>query len=160
MMDRALFALAFLAALGCGIVGGIFYGFSSFVMKALARIAPEQGVAAMKSINVVVINPGFMLAFMGTAAVCLALAAGSYSWWQQPSGKLVLLAAVLYIVGCFGLTLVVNQPLNLKLAALQPAEALAFWPRYVQTWTMWNHVRTVAPLLSTALFMAALILRR
>jgi uncharacterized membrane protein len=159
-MDRALFALTFLTALGCGIVGGIFYGFSSFVMKALARIAPEQGVAAMNSINVVVINPSFMLPFMGTAVACLALAAGSFLWWQQLSGKLVLLAALLYVVGCFGLTMVVNQPLNLKLAALQPAEALAFWPRYVQMWTMWNHVRTVAPLLSTALFIAALVLKR
>jgi uncharacterized membrane protein len=120
----------------------------------------EQGVAAMNSINVVVINPSFMLAFMGTAVACLALAAGSYLWWQQLSGKLVLAAALLYVVACFGLTMVVNQPLNLKLAALQPADAVAFWPRYLQTWTMWNHVRTVAPLLSTALFMTALILRR
>jgi uncharacterized membrane protein len=32
-------------------------------MKVLARIAPEQGVAAMNSINVVVIKPSFMLAY-------------------------------------------------------------------------------------------------
>jgi uncharacterized membrane protein len=158
-MDSVLFFLVFAAALGSGIVGGIFYGFSSFVMKALGRIAPEQGVAAMNSINVVVINPSFMLAFMGTALLCLALAVGSYVWWPQPSGKLVLVAALLYLAGCFGLTMVLHQPMNLKLAALQPAQAVAFWPQYVETWTTWNHVRTVAPLLSAVLFVVALVLK-
>ena len=158
-MDRALFFLVFAAALGSAIVGGMFYAFSSFVMKALGRIAPEQGVAAMNSINVVVINPSFMLAFMGTALVCLALAFGSYLWWPQTSGKLVLGAALLYLVGTFGLTMVLHQPMNLKLAALPPAQAIAFWPQYVATWTTWNHVRTAAPLLATALFIAALVLK-
>jgi len=125
MMERAFFALAFLAAIGCGIVGGIFYGFSSFVMKALARIAPEQGVAAMNSINVVVINPSFMLVFMGTTVACLALAAGSCLWWQQLSGKLVLAAALLYAVGCFGLR-VMGGVLQLQLR--KEAEASKLFP--------------------------------
>lgn len=57
MGERTLFYLALAAAIGTGLVGGIFYAFSSFVMTALGRISPEQGVTAMKSINVVVINP-------------------------------------------------------------------------------------------------------
>jgi uncharacterized membrane protein len=159
-MDRTLVILVFLAALGSATVGGIFYGFSSFVMKALGRIPAEQGVAAMNSINVVVINPSFMLAFMGTALLCGLLAAGSYFWWDQSSGKLVLVAALLYLVGCFGLTMTLHQPMNLKLAGLEPAQAAAYWPQYLRTWTSWNHVRTALPLLSTALFIAALMLKR
>ncbi len=160
MLDRALFVLVCMAAVGSGVVGGIFYGFSSFVMKALGRIAPEQGIAAMNSINIVVINPSFMLAFMGTAGACLLLAAGSYTWWDEPSGKLVLIAALLYLVGSFGLTMVLHQPMNLKLAGMQPAPAAAYWPRYVQTWTRWNHARTAAPLLSAMFFVAALMVKR
>lgn len=159
-MDRALFALISCAALGSGIVGGIFYGFSSFVMKALARIPVEQGVAAMNSISVTVIHPSFMVAFMGTTLVCALLAAGSYSWWQQPSGKLVLVAALLYGVGSFGVTMLLNQPMNLKLAGLPPASACAYWPRYVEAWTTWNHVRTAASLLAAILFVAALLAAR
>jgi uncharacterized membrane protein len=158
-MDRVLFGLVCIAAVGSAIVGGIFYGFSSFVMKALGRIAPEQGVAAMNSLIVAVINPSFMLPFMGTAVLSLVLAAGSYLWWDQLSGKLVLAAALLYLVGAFGLTMVLHQPMNLKLAALQPAQALAYWPQYVQTWTLWNHVRTLAPLLASGMFVAALLLK-
>jgi uncharacterized membrane protein len=159
-MDHALHGLVCAAAIGSAIVGGIFYGFSSFVMRALGRIAPEQGVAAMNSINRVVINPSFMLPFMGTTLVCLALAAGSTVWWDQLSGKLVLAAALVYLAGSFGLTMALHQPMNLKLAGMQPAQAVAYWREYVPTWTRWNHVRTAAALVSAALFVAALFLKR
>lgn len=158
-MDRAMFFLVFAAAMGSAIAGGMFYAFSSFVMRALARLAAPQGVAAMNSINLVVITPSFMLVFAGTALLCLALAAGSVLWWQQPSGKLVLAAALLYALGNFGLTLAINQPMNLRLGAMAPADALAWWPQYVQQWTFWNHVRTAASLLASALFIAALIVK-
>jgi uncharacterized membrane protein len=158
-MDRALFGLVCAAAIGSGVVGGIFYGFSSFVMKALRRIAPEQGIAAMNSINVTVINPSFMLPFVGTALLCALLAAGAYFWWPQFSGKLVLVAALLYLVGSFGLTMVMNQPMNLKLAGLPTAQALDYWAQYVDAWSVWNHVRTAASLLSAMLFVAALMLK-
>lgn len=155
-----MFVLVCLAATGSAIVGGMFYAFSSFIMRALGRIAPEQGVAAMNSINLVVITPSFMIAFMGTALLCLLLAAGSFTWWQQPSGTFVLVAALLYVVGTFGLTMVLNQPMNLRLGRMQAAEALAYWPQYLHTWTVWNHVRTAAALLAAALFIAALVVKK
>lgn len=124
-MERMMFVLVFVAAMGCAVVGGMFYAFSSFVMRALERIAPEQGVAAMNSINSVVVTPSFMLVFVGTALLCLGLAAGSMFWWPPPAGRLVLLAALLYAVGTFGLTMAVNQPMNLRLKAMQASTAAA-----------------------------------
>ncbi|MDP3329696.1 MAG: hypothetical protein Q8S60_15520, partial [Parvibaculum sp.] len=67
MTSSFLLLLTLLAALGSGIVAGIFYGFSSFIMGALGKLAPHEGIAAMQSINVVVINPAFFAAFFGTA---------------------------------------------------------------------------------------------
>jgi uncharacterized membrane protein len=159
MLERILFALTFTAAIGSGLVAGIFFAFSTFVMAALGRIPPEQGIAAMQSINITVLNPAFFIAFLGTGAVCLALAAGSYVWWGEASGKLVLAASLIYLVGCIGVTMVCNVPLNNALAAAQPntPEAATLWSRYLNTWTAWNHLRTVAPLLSAILFMAALL---
>jgi len=159
MLERILFALTFTAAIGSGLVAGIFFAFSTFVMAALGRIPPEQGIAAMQSINITVLNPAFFIAFLGTGAVCLALAAGSYVWWGEASGKLVLAASLIYLVGCIGVTMVCNVPLNNALAAAQPntPEAATLWSRYLSTWTAWNHLRTVAPLLSAILFMAALL---
>lgn len=159
MLDQAFFILTFTGALGSALVAGIFFAFSTFVMAALGRIPAEQGIAAMQSINITVINPLFMLAFMGTGALCLALAAGSYVRWDETAGKLILLASLIYLVGCIGVTMVFNVPLNDALAVVQPGtpEAATLWTRYLVDWTFWNHVRTVAPLVAAGLFIAALL---
>ena len=39
-MDGFLVVLTVVAALGCGLNAGVFFAFSSFVMKALARLQP------------------------------------------------------------------------------------------------------------------------
>ncbi|TBR24737.1 MAG: hypothetical protein EPO10_25145, partial [Reyranella sp.] len=67
MIEQAVFYATFAAAVGSGLVAGIFYAFSSFVMGALGRLPPGHGIEAMQAINVVVINRSFMLAFFGTA---------------------------------------------------------------------------------------------
>jgi uncharacterized membrane protein len=56
-LDAFVFPLTLLSTLGCGLMAGFFFAFSACVMKALARLAPSAGIAAMQSINVVVINP-------------------------------------------------------------------------------------------------------
>lgn len=161
MIDQAIHVGAFVAAIGCGLVAGIFFAFSSFVMPALGRLAPEQGITAMQSSNGAVLNVSFLSLFVGTGVICLALLAGSPVWWDGPSGKLLLLASLLYLVGCFGVTRTFNIPLNDALAAARPAtpEAAALWAHYLGRWTMWNTVRTVAPTASMALFVAALLLK-
>jgi uncharacterized membrane protein len=159
MINHAIFTLTFVAAIGSGLVGGIFFAFSSFIMAALGRLPSEHGVAAMNSINVTVQNPTFFLAFFGTGLVCLLLAAGSSVWWDQTSGKLILIAGVIYLAGCIGVTIVFNVPLNNAIAAVPAAtpEAAALWSHYLDRWTTWNTVRTVACVASSALFMTALI---
>jgi uncharacterized membrane protein len=158
MLDRAIFILTFTDAIGSGVVGGIFYAFSSFVMAALGRLPAAQGAAAMKAINVTVINPSFMIAFLGTGLVCLVLAGGALFWWDHVAGKLILAASLIYLVGCFGVTMICNVPLNDQLAAVAPVQEAGLWARYLDRWTFWNHVRTVAPIVAAVLFTAALVL--
>jgi hypothetical protein len=74
VMDGLLFALTLIAALGAGLVAGMFFAFSAFIMGALGRLPAEGGIAAMQSINVAVLNPVFFTAFFGTAAIALVLA--------------------------------------------------------------------------------------
>jgi uncharacterized membrane protein len=52
MLDGLLLVLTLFAALDCAMMAGVFFAFSPFVMKALARLPAEQGVAAMQAINV------------------------------------------------------------------------------------------------------------
>ncbi|HEU0221366.1 MAG TPA: anthrone oxygenase family protein [Paracoccaceae bacterium] len=158
MIQNLVTILAFLAALGSGLVAGIFFAFSSFVMAALGRLPAPQGIAAMQSINVTVMNPWFGAAFFGTAALCLALAVLALLRWQAPESPWLLAGAALYLLGVILVTLRCNVPLNETLAPMQPdsAEATAFWQRYLANWTAWNHVRSAAPLAATAAFLLAL----
>jgi uncharacterized membrane protein len=140
-----LFALTIASALGCALVGGIFFAFSNFVMKALFRIPAPSGIAAMQAINVTVLNPLFLALFFGAAAACVVLVIFSI---QAP---LRLLGAALYLVGTIGVTMAFNVPRNNALARLDPAGSVSEWRRYVQEWTWWNHVRTLAAVAAAAL---------
>ena len=159
-MGRSMFVGVCAALFGSAIVGGMFYAFSSFVMRALARVKPEHGVSAMNSINMVVINPSFMLVFAGTALLAVVLAAAALLAWSSPAGALVLAGALLYTLGTFGVTMACNQPMNSRLGGLPPDQAAAYWPRYVADWLRWNHVRTASSLLASVSFLAALLTAR
>jgi uncharacterized membrane protein len=162
MLDGVLFALTLAAALGSGLIAGVFFAFSSFVMKALARLPAAHGIAAMQQINVTVINPWFMAAFVGTAALGLILAVLALADWQGSRSRWLVAGALLHVVGTFGVTMVFNVPRNDALAAADPASetGAALWAGYVPGWTLWNTVRTVAALLAAAAFILALWLPR
>ena len=118
-----MFALKLFSALGCGLIAGVFFAFSSFVIKALARLQPTPGIAAMQSINITVINPLFMAAFLGTAAACIFLFVSSLLKWHQPGAAYLLIGSLLYLVGTLGVTIVFNVPLNDALAKVDPGSA-------------------------------------
>ena len=157
-MDHFLFALTLLAALGCGLIAGVFFAFSSFVMKALARLPAGAGIATMQSINIVVLRSWFMAVFLGTAAVCVLASVYLMFRLQEPGVVYMLVGSVLYLVGSFLVTIVFNVPRNEALAKLPPTDPSSanFWSGYVASWTSWNHVRTVAALAAAALFSIAL----
>jgi uncharacterized membrane protein len=157
MTPQWLFILKLLTALGCGLIAGVFFAFSTFVMPALARLQPPQGIAAMQSINITVINPLFMIALFGTALACLFLAVSVLFKWHQPSAYL-LVGSLLYLVGTIGVTIACNVPLNeaLAIVKLDSSEGATLWAKYLTDWTFWNHIRTVAALVAAALFAIAL----
>jgi uncharacterized membrane protein len=142
------FSLKLLAILGCGLIAGVFFAFSSFIMTALARRPSAQGIAAMQSINIAVINPFFMLVFLGTGVVCLLLLVGAIGNRSLPNSPYLLAGSLLYLIGALGVTIGCNIPLNNELAVTQPnsSEAANIWTQYLARWTTWNHLRTVASL--------------
>jgi uncharacterized protein (TIGR02246 family) len=158
MIDRAIFALTFVSALGCGLIGGTFFAFSAFVMKALARLPAPQGIAAMQSINVAVLNRLFFTVFFGTAAGCILLAVRAVLVWNTRGAGYMFVGCALYFVGTILVTIVCNVPLNNALAAVDPASAdgASTWANYLKAWTAWNHVRTVAAVAAAAMFSVAL----
>ncbi|WP_067271429.1 anthrone oxygenase family protein [Streptomyces jeddahensis] len=158
MIEGPYFFLALLGALACGLVAGVFVAFSTFVMKALAALPAPQGIAAMNAINVTAVGPAFMVLFIGAAGLCAVVAVVTFVLWPDEGRIELLLGCVLYLVGSFGVTVAANVPRNEALAKLDPEapESAEYWRRYVDEWSMWNHIRSVASLAATASFVLAL----
>jgi uncharacterized membrane protein len=158
-VDQLRFILTLAAALGCGLIAGVFFAFSSFVMKALVRLPPGEGIAAMQSVNVAVLNPSFLGVFLGTAAVCVLALLSSLWRWHEPGAVYLCVGGALYLVGSLLVTIVFNVPKNEALASVAPAspDGARLWADYVVSWTTWNHVRTAAALTAAASFSIALV---
>jgi uncharacterized membrane protein len=152
MIAPVFTALVFAAMLGSGIAAGLFFIFSNTIMASFARLPVAQGIAAMQQINVTIINPLFMLVFMGLVVLSLVLGAKAIFGWAEAGSAWLLAGSVAYLVGCFLVTMVFNVPLNDALAAVDPAsaEGAAIWARYLNEWLPWNHARTVACVVSLA----------
>lgn len=151
-MDRALYVLALLSALGSGLVAGVFFAFSTSVMKALGGLPAQQGIATMQSINVVIINRWFMTALFGTAATCVIVLAMAILNWSHPGSAYLVVGCLLYLVGALLVTIAFNVPLNNTLARVLPTgeDGPGVWAWYLKSWTRWNGVRTAASLAAAA----------
>ena len=149
MPKELLTFLTIFAALGSGMIGGLLFAFSNFVMRALAQQAPESGIRTMQAINITIINPLFFLVFLGTALASVILAITALPRLSSPGVLFLLIGCVLYIFGTFGVTMAFNVPLNNRLAILEPSttQAAESWREYVTSWMQWNHVRTIASIL-------------
>ena len=156
-MDQLFILLVILCALGSGAIGGVFFAFSNFVMPALARIAPAEGIHAMQAINVTVLNRLFLGTFMGTGWLSIAAIVVALLRWDGLGSLCAVLAGTTYVLGSIVVTMRGNVPLNNALMRAQ-ADALgeATWRGYVRDWTKWNTVRTVACFVAMALFIVAL----
>ncbi len=148
MSNEILLTLTLITALGCGLVAGILYAFSTSVMKGLDRLPAAQGIAAVQSINIAVINPLFMGAFFGTAAACVLVVVFSLLKWNEAGTVYLLSGGLIYLIGTILVTMAFNVPRNNALAAADPQSTggARLWAGYVTSWTAWNHVRTAAAL--------------
>ena len=87
------------ATVAAATMGGVFWGFSTFIMKALDEIPVPQGVAAMQSINKFAPTPLFMIPLFGTAVVGIGLAVNGLARLDDPASKYKLLGAGIYLAG-------------------------------------------------------------
>jgi len=158
MGELLLTALLWVTALGCGVIGGVYFAFSAFVMAALRTLPAAAGIAAMRAVNKVILRSPFMPLFFGSSATALLLGvmaiSGAGSW-------LAVLGAAVHLVGMTGVTVAFNVPLNTQIerAGENTPEAEAVWQHYLMAWTRWNHLRTISSVLAAALFALAMIHR-
>src|SRR5688572_32079906 len=110
MTTRLLTLLLIVASVGAGLMGGLFFIFSSTIMSAFDRLPGGGGVPAMQRINEVILNPVFFLVFFGTAALCVVLLFSYLMQLDRPGAWLACVGAIVYLLGAIVVTMVWNVP--------------------------------------------------
>lgn len=158
-MDKLVTTVSVITALGSALVAGILFAFSNTFMKALGKLPTAQGVSTFQTVNTTILNPLFLLLFVGTGVLSLVLAVLSVVRWSQPGSSFLLIGSLLYIIGVVIETRVIHLPRNDALDKVDPASerAATLWADMLTTWTTWNHVRVVAALAAATLFIVAAV---
>ncbi|RKR90575.1 putative membrane protein [Micromonospora pisi] len=144
-----------------GAVGGVFLAYSNSVLPGLTGTDAQTAIRGMTSMNQKILNPVFLLTFVGTPIAAALTGVLLLVLGQRTAALLFLLASATYLLGAFLPTMLVNVPMNEALAAAgvpaDPAEAARRWAEYASRWTGWNTLRAVASLVSLLLVGAGLL---
>jgi len=153
MSSSMITVLLWTAALGSGLIAGVYLAFSAFIMPAFAKIDATQSIAAMNSINETILRSLFMPLFFGSSIVSVLLIIVAIAHWGEAGSGSTLIAGAVYFFGMFVCTVVFNVPLNNSLArqGSDNDNAIQVWSHYLITWTRWNHLRTFSSMLSCVL---------
>ncbi|SHE87544.1 Uncharacterized membrane protein [Seinonella peptonophila] len=158
MINDFILGITLYSLLGSGLMAGIFFAFSSFVMKSLASLPTNKGIAVMQTINIKILNPSFLFLFLGTSFTSLILIICSFFRWSEANTIYLFLGSLLYLIGGFIVTALFNVPLNNKLAVVDASSSadVKIWKDYLTIWTRWNHVRTVTCIAAMVMYILAL----
>ncbi|MVU79418.1 DUF1772 domain-containing protein [Nocardia sp. ET3-3] len=147
------------ATLTTGLIAGVFYAYATSVMGALHRSDDRTFVDVMQKINVVIINPWFMLGFMGTVGFTV-LAAALHLGKSNRTTLIWIGVALLLNVIAFFVTSGLNVPLNNQLSNAgdvgQIGDLAAVRAQFESSWVTWNIVRAVVHTLAFLVLIGAL----
>lgn len=157
-MEFVVDGLLWFTAISVGIMAGVYFTFSTFVMKSLDDIAAPAGMLAMQSINRVILKSIFLPIFFVSSLASAALILLMLYEPTSPGARWALMGSGLYFVGMFIVTVVGNVPLNNRLEATDAsgADGAEMWALYLTRWTRWNHIRTIACTVSLVLLILAI----
>ncbi|MEM6751210.1 MAG: anthrone oxygenase family protein [Planctomycetota bacterium] len=150
--------LVMAALVGVGLIGGLLFVFSNFAMRAFAKLPEGEGMRAMQEINRTILNPLFLVIFMGTTAVAATSVVVGVMHTAAVWSTGLIAGGLLFGLGVFVVTAAGNVPLNNRLdrAEADSEEGRALWATYLRVWTKYNHVRVVSSVLAILAYGQAL----
>jgi len=120
------------ATVAAGLQAGTYYTWACGVLPGLAKVDDRSFVSSMNHVNVAIVNPVFMLTFLGAPALAAAAVVTS-----APSARAWAIAGLVLALGTVAVTAVGNVPLNDALAAGGSRAD------FESAWVRWNVVRTL-----------------
>lgn len=158
MNNTLMITLTLATAAGSAVLAGVFVGFTTVVMPALAALPGSDGLEAMRAINVAAPQGLLMLPLIGSV-VGSVVVGGWAAFAGRSEGRWLLLAGAAAGVAAFAVTAGYHVPRNDALARIDPAsaQAVAAWAAYQPGWTALNLVRATLTLVSAGLMVAGVI---
>ncbi|WP_417434760.1 DUF1772 domain-containing protein [Hoeflea sp.] len=146
MISTRVFPLASL--LLSAAIFGFFYAWVCSTMWGLDAAGPAVAIEAMQAMNASVRNAVFFPAFFLTPVVLAVTAALLMRTGRRGAAIRFALAAGVYATGGFGVTVIVNVPMNQALAQVVVPDATEaageIWRSYSERCQLWNQVRAMA----------------
>ncbi len=171
MMAQVQVFLLWFSAVGCAVIGGVYFAFSTFMMPILARLEKVLMMKAMQLFNgvfqpslLMLLAVGLMLLmllFFGTMLAGVILAMLSLMNWSAHESKLIMLASLIYVGGMLLVRVLLSESLDntLVTAQVSSADSVPVWIRYLTDWTFLNYVRTVASIVASVIYFVVLARR-
>ena len=158
-MRSAVTTLVAVTAVGAGVMAGVYFAFSSFVMQGLRQLPPREAIMAMQTINTAAPKGWLMLPLMGTALASVVLTIQAVV--SRESGWIWLFVGAVLYLASFVLTVAYHVPHNDALGRVDAdaAGAAQTWADYVGGWVRWNHVRALTCVAATGAFVTGLVSR-
>ena len=153
MTDSLIQITVWLSAISMGVMGGVYFAFSTFVMRSLNELPATTAIAAMNSINRVIIKSLFMPLFFGSSLLAMVLVVIGMLFPDSTPHHYCTAAGLIYLGGMLVCTIMRNVPLNNRLAQydMHKSDAGVTWREYNLYWTRWNHVRTISSIVALAM---------
>lgn len=148
MFDSMLVLSLTIASIGAGLMAGVYFAFSGFIMRSFDLLGAAHATDAMNAINKVILRSWFMILFFGSTLIYAVLAVAAVLFADLEGRWLLFATGLNYVCGMFLCTALFNVPLNNRLAAAGEDERAKAetWPLYFEHWTRWNHLRSVCSL--------------
>ena len=140
-----------------GLMAGLFFTFAVVVMPALRSSSDEVFVSVMNRINVVIINPVFLLVYLGGLIFSAVAAIAVWRDGNRTALGWVIAGLALYVV-MFLVTSGANIPLNNQLAAVADGDFASARSHFEGAWVAWNLARTLANVAAFGCLAYALVL--
>lgn len=157
ILDKICF---FIALLLVALMAGLFFSFSVAVTRGLQQLDDKSYLRAMQKINKAILNPVFLLCFLGAPVFLIATTVLRFIADHRLFMWMVVISLV-YIGGVFMVTMFCNVPLNnyleqQEIDQLDGEAARAARSRFETPWNRYNHIRTLFSILTCALLVFTL----
>lgn len=159
-MDLTIVLLT-VSTLLVGLLAGLFFAYSVSVVPALDTLSASTYTKLMQSISDAILNAVFGVTFFGavvvpTVGAAVVLLRGD---WIAQYGQLILAGTVIHLLGTVAVTAAVHIPMNGYIATWAPGAPPDDWSAVRTRWAQWNHIRTIASVISFVILHLGLVVR-